>query len=64
MGKSARSVSIIGGEDGLTSIFIAGKSSKINISECLKRYYYRKKRSKIEKRLLPMHIHWRKLLPI
>jgi len=43
MGKSARSVSIIGGADGPTSIFIAGKSGKINILECLKRYCYRRK---------------------
>ena len=42
MGKSALSVSIIGGADGPTSIFIAGKSGKINILECLKRYCYRR----------------------
>ena len=58
MGKSARSVSIIGGADGPTSIFIAGKSGKINILECLKRYCYRKRKVKLKKRLLPMHIHW------
>ena len=52
MGKSARSVSIIGGADGPTSIFIAGKSGKINILECLKRYCYRKKKSKIEKTII------------
>jgi len=52
MGKSTRGVSIIGGADGPTSIFIAGKSGKISILECLKRYCYRKKKSKIEKTII------------
>ena len=47
--KSARGVSIIGGADGPTSVFIAGKSKKIPLKERIKRFFYRRKRRKIEK---------------
>lgn len=49
--KSANSVSIIGGADGPTSIFIAGKDDKISWIEKIKRKRYQKKRARIENML-------------
>lgn len=48
-GKNARSVSIIGGADGPTSVFIAGKSKKTSLKIRIKNALYRRKRSKVEK---------------
>lgn len=47
-GKRASAVSIIGGADGPTSIFIAGKLKKPNPVEWFKRKRYRRKRKKAE----------------
>ncbi len=47
-GKRASAVSIIGGADGPTSIFIAGKSKKPNLAEGLRRRRARRKRAKAE----------------
>lgn len=50
--KSARSVSIIGGADGPTSIFIAGKNRKLSLKEKIRRALYRRKRRKAEKAIV------------
>lgn len=50
--KSAHSVSIIGGADGPTSVFIVGKSGKkrhIPLKERIRRFFYQRKRRKVEK---------------
>lgn len=47
--KGACSVSVIGGADGPTSFFIAGKSGKRPLKERIQRFFYRKKRRRIEK---------------
>lgn len=47
--KSASAVSIIGGADGPTSVFIAGKRKKPKLSERIKRACYIKKKKRIEK---------------
>lgn len=39
MGKGAGNVSIIGGADGPTSIFIAGKGSKVKLSTRIQNYF-------------------------
>ncbi len=44
--KSAAAVSIIGGADGPTSVFIAEKSKKQSLKEKLQRMHYRKKKKK------------------
>lgn len=54
--KSAKSVSIIGGADGPTSIFIAGQNKKWNLKDRVKRYFYQKKRAKVE-RSITAHPH-------
>ncbi len=51
MGKVAGSVSIIGGADGPTSIFIAGKSGKTKLTTRMRNYFHRIKRNRIKKRL-------------
>lgn len=48
MPKSARAVSVIGGADGPTSIFLLGKTGKKNPMEKLKQYRYRKRRARAE----------------
>ena len=46
--KTAKGVSIIGGADGPTSIFIAGRTKKPGIRERIKRALYEKKRKQME----------------
>lgn len=48
MAKSARAVSIIGGADGPTSIFLAGNTGKKSFKEKLRQYRYRKRRARVE----------------
>lgn len=48
MGRSASSVSIIGGADGPTSVFTAGKGKK-SIRQRLQSYFYRKKKDRVKK---------------
>lgn len=50
---SAKAVSIIGGADGPTSIFVAGrnKHKKRRLKERIKAYLYQKKREKIEAKI-------------
>ncbi len=52
MGSNANSVGIIGGADGPTSVFIAGKQGKPKLSHRIKNYFYKKRRAKIEKKII------------
>lgn len=52
MGSNAKSVSIIGGADGPTSVFIAGRQSKPKLSQRIKNHFYKKKRLKTEKKIV------------
>lgn len=52
MGNNAKSVSIIGGIDGPTSIFIAGQQVKPKLSQKIKQYIYKKTRARIEKKIV------------
>ena len=51
MGKGADSVSIIGGADGPTSIFIAGKGGKVKLTTRIQNYFRKLKRNRIKKRI-------------
>lgn len=51
MGKGAGSVSIIGGADGPTSIFIAGKGGKVKLTTRIQNYFRKMKRSRMKKRV-------------
>ncbi len=51
MGKGAGSVSIIGGADGPTSIFIAGKGGKVKLTTRIQNYFRIMKRNRIKKRI-------------
>lgn len=51
--KSARAVSVIGGADGPTSIFIAGKTKKLSLKLWIKNRYYQHKRGKVAKKIIP-----------
>ena len=50
--KSKNGVSIIGGADGPTSIFIAGHSEKQPLKVRIKNSIYRYKRKKVEKTIV------------
>lgn len=51
MGKGAGSVSIIGGADGSTSIFIAGKGGKVKLTTRIQNYFRIIKRNRIKKQI-------------
>lgn len=51
--KSVRNVSIIGGADGPTSIFIAGRSGKRPFKVRVKNWIYRQRRKSIARRIRP-----------
>ena len=51
MGKGADSVSIIGGADGPTSIFIAGKGGKVKLTTRIQNYFRKLKRNRVKKRI-------------
>ena len=51
MGKGTGSISIIGGADGPTSIFIAGKGSKVKLTTRIQNYFRKIKRNRIKKRI-------------
>ena len=51
MGKGAGNVSVIGGADGPTSIFIAGKGGKVKLTTRIQNYFRRIKRNKVKKRI-------------
>ena len=46
-----RAVSIIGGADGPTSVFIAGRTGKKPLKARIKNYFYRRKRRRKEKKI-------------
>lgn len=52
MGRRAASVSVIGGADGPTSIFIAGKGGKVKLTTRIQNYLGRLKRNRIKKRII------------
>ena len=51
MRKGAGSVSIIGGADGPTSIFIGGKDDKAKLTTRIQNYFRRIKRNKVKKQI-------------
>ena len=51
MAKGAGSVSIIGGADGPTSIFIAGKGGKVKLTTRIQNYFRKLKRNRVKKRI-------------
>ena len=51
MGKGAGSVSVIGGADGPTSIFIAGKGGKVKFTTRIQNYFRKIKRDRIKKQI-------------
>lgn len=51
--KAARAVSVIGGADGPTSIFIAGKTGKRPLKERVRRYFYQRRRKRVERKIKP-----------
>lgn len=51
MGKNAKGVAVIGGADGPTSVFIAGKQGKPKLFQRIKNYFYKKKRARIERKI-------------
>jgi len=51
MGKGAGSVSMIGGADGPTSIFIAGKGGKVKLTTRIQNDFRKRKRNRIKKRI-------------
>lgn len=51
--KSVRNVSIIGGADGPTSIFIAGRFGKRPLKVRVKNWVYRQRRKRIARRIRP-----------
>lgn len=54
--NGASSVGIIGGADGPTSVFIAGKKRKLPLKQRIKQswdnYWYKKRRAKVEKKIV------------
>ena len=51
MGKGAGNVSVIGGADGPTSIFIAGRGGKVKLITRIQNYFRRIKRNRVKKRI-------------
>lgn len=51
--KAAGAVSVIGGADGPTSIFIAGKTGKRPLKERVRRYFYQRRRKRVEGKIKP-----------
>ncbi len=51
-GKSKTSVSIIGGADGPTSVYIAGRTGKKPLKARIWNYIYKCKRKKVEKQIV------------
>lgn len=55
--KSTGAVSIIGGADGPTSVFIAGRSQKQPLKLRIKQAIYRHKRKEVEKTIVAPVFH-------
>lgn len=52
MGRSVKSILVIGGADGPTSVFVAGKSNNLSVLGRIKRTWRKKKRLNIEKKIV------------
>lgn len=55
--KSKSAISIIGGADGPTSVFVTGKLKEQSLKTRIQNGIYRYKRKKWKRQLLQMHIH-------
>lgn len=53
MEKRANNVSVIGGADGPTSVFVVGRNSKLPLKQRMQRFRYKIKRFYVEKTLKP-----------
>ena len=51
MGKRAENVSIIGGADGPTSIFLIGNKGKRKLKKRIRGFFYEKKRQRVKKKI-------------
>ena len=51
--KNNENVTIIGGADGPTSVFIAGKTGKRSLRDRAGSFLYQKKRERMEKKIVP-----------
>lgn len=51
MKKGTKSVSIIGGTDGPTSVFIAGRTGKKPLKDWVRNYFYKCKRKRMENKI-------------
>lgn len=51
--KSESNVSIIGGADGPTSVFIAGRTGKRSLKDRMDSHFYQKKRERVAKKIVP-----------
>ena len=51
MVRGAGSISVIGGTDGPTSIFIAGKDSKVRLATRIQSYFGKIKRNRMKRRI-------------
>lgn len=51
--KSSEAASIIGGADGPTSVFMAGKSGKKPLKARVKSFFHKYRRKRVEKRIVP-----------
>lgn len=51
--KNKGNVTVIGGADGPTSVFIAGKSGKRSLKDRAGSYFYQKKRDRVAKKIVP-----------
>ncbi len=51
MGEGAGSVSIIGGADGPTSIFIAGRGGKVKLTTRIQNYFRELKKNRIKRQI-------------
>ena len=49
--KSTAAVSVIGGADGPTSIYIARRTGKMSLKDRIRNYIYKYKRKKAEKKI-------------
>jgi len=50
--KRAESVSIIGGADGPTSIFLVSNNGKRNWKQCIRSFLYEKKKNRVKKKIV------------
>ena len=51
MKKGIKAVSIIGGADGPTSVFIVGRTGKKPLKDCVRNYFYKCKLKRMEKKI-------------